>query len=177
MDDIEKIYGEAVGTKNEIVSSNLRLVVSIAKRHVGPTENFFELVSDGNMSLIRAVEKFDFARGNKFSTYASWAIMKNFARTIPGEFKQRDRFRPTSEEVFLARADQRTDSPREAAAGLSKFLRGVHCHPEMDANSQIICIYAYPSCNIYFKISYCIDSPYRHVEHLYIMRFLAWAGE
>ena len=47
--------------------------------------NFFELVSDGNMSLMRAVEKFDYARGNKFSTYASWAIMKNFARTIPDE--------------------------------------------------------------------------------------------
>ena len=47
------------------------------------------------MSLIRAVEKFDYSRGNKFSTYASWAIMKNFARTIPHEFKQRDRFRTT----------------------------------------------------------------------------------
>jgi RNA polymerase primary sigma factor/RNA polymerase sigma factor len=61
------------------------------------------------MSLIRAVEKFDYSRGNKFSTYASWAIMKNFARSIPDEFKQRDRFRPTSEAVFLATADQRPD--------------------------------------------------------------------
>ena len=61
------------------------------------------------MSLIRAVEKFDYSRGNKFSTYASWAIMKNFARTIPDEFKQKDRFRPTSEELFMAREDQRSD--------------------------------------------------------------------
>ncbi|HEY5316091.1 MAG TPA: sigma factor, partial [Pirellulales bacterium] len=73
MDEIERLYEEAVATKNQIIRSNLRLVVSIAKRHVGPVDNFFELVSDGNMSLIRAVEKFDFARGNKFSTYASWA--------------------------------------------------------------------------------------------------------
>ena len=109
MDQIEKLYDEAVKVKNRIVQSNLRLVVSIAKRHVQANEDFFQLVSDGNMSLIRAVEKFDYTRGNKFSTYASWAIMKNFARTIPGEFKQRDRFRPTSEEVFLAHADERTD--------------------------------------------------------------------
>ena len=60
MDEIEKLYDEAVATKNQIVRANLRLVVSIAKRHVGPAENFFELVSDGNMSLIRAVEKFDY---------------------------------------------------------------------------------------------------------------------
>ncbi len=80
MDEIEQLYDQAVSTKNLIVRANLRLVVSIAKRHVGQGDNFFELVSDGNMSLIRAVEKFDYARGNKFSTYASWAIMKNFAR-------------------------------------------------------------------------------------------------
>ena len=93
MDMIEELYSEAVKVKNQIVQANLRLVVSIAKRHVSATEEFFGLVSDGNMSLIRAVEKFDYARGNKFSTYASWAIMKNFARTIPTEFKIRDRFR------------------------------------------------------------------------------------
>ena len=81
----------------------------IAKRHVGPTNNFFELVSDGNMSLIRAVEKFDFSRGNKFSTYASWAIMKNFARTIPEENYRRDRFVTGHEEMFEAAADNRTD--------------------------------------------------------------------
>jgi len=99
----------AVKIKNRIVQSNLRLVVSIAKKHVQAAEDFFTLVSDGNMSLIRAVEKFDYTRGNKFSTYASWAIMKNFARTIPGEYRQKDRFRPTSEEMFLAKADERTD--------------------------------------------------------------------
>ena len=109
MDAIEKLYDEAVKIKNRIVQANLRLVVSIAKRHVAASEDFFQLVSDGNISLMRAGEKFDYTRGNKFSTYASWAIMKNFARTIPGEFKQRDRFRPTSEEVFLAKPDQRTD--------------------------------------------------------------------
>lgn len=109
MDQIEKLYEDAVATKNQIIRANLRLVVSIAKRHVGPADNFFELVSDGNMSLMRAVEKFDFARGNKFSTYASWAIMKNFARTIPDELKHRDRFRTSNEEMFSATEDDRSD--------------------------------------------------------------------
>jgi RNA polymerase primary sigma factor/RNA polymerase sigma factor len=109
MDEIQGLYEEAIKVKNRVVQSNLRLVVSIAKRHVTNSDDFFQLVSDGNMSLIRAVEKFDYNRGNKFSTYASWAIMKNFARTIPDEFRQRDRFRPTSEDMFLATADERGD--------------------------------------------------------------------
>ena len=116
MDEIEGFYDQAVATKNQIIRSNLRLVVSIAKRHVGPVDNFFELVSDGNMSLIRAVEKFDFSRGNKFSTYASWAIMKNFARTIPDELRRRDRFRTSNEEMFSATEDDRTDQYELEAA-------------------------------------------------------------
>ncbi len=109
MERIEKLYEGSVEMKNLIIRANLRLVVSIAKRHVGPVEDFFELVSDGNISLIRAVEKFDYARGNKFSTYASWAIMKNYARTIPGEHRHRDRFRTSHEELFVATEDERTD--------------------------------------------------------------------
>jgi RNA polymerase primary sigma factor len=109
MNEIEKLYDEAVKLKNEIVQANLRLVVSIAKRHVTGTDDFFGLVSDGNMSLIRAVEKFDFSRGNKFSTYASWAIMKNYARTIPDEFKRRDRFRTSQDELFTTKQDVRSD--------------------------------------------------------------------
>ena len=109
LDAIERLQDEAMAVKNQIIRANLRLVVSIAKRHVGPTNNFFELVSDGNMSLIRAVEKFDYARGNKFSTYASWAIMKNFARTIPEENYRRDRFVTGHEEMFESAADGRID--------------------------------------------------------------------
>jgi RNA polymerase primary sigma factor len=109
MDQIEKLFEDSVAVKNKIVQANLRLVVSIAKRHVAPGDDFFGLISDGNMSLIRAAEKFDYARGNKFSTYATWAIMKNFARSIPDEFKYRDRFRTSSEEVFSMHQDNRGD--------------------------------------------------------------------
>lgn len=121
MDKIEKLYEEAVAVKNQLVQANLRLVVSIAKRHVSAGDEFFQLVSDGNMSLIRAVEKFDYARGNKFSTYASWAIMKNFARTIPLEFKHRDRFRTSSDEMFTGAEDDGTDLyQQEVAQNLRK---------------------------------------------------------
>jgi len=116
MDAIEQLYEQASDVKNLIVQSNLRLVVSIAKRHVAATEDFFELVSDGNMSLIRAAEKFDYSRGNKFSTYCSWAIMKNFARTIPVEFRHRDRFRPSLDEYFTTRVDERSDQYEQEVA-------------------------------------------------------------
>jgi RNA polymerase primary sigma factor/RNA polymerase sigma factor len=116
MDRIERFYNESVAVKNQILRANLRLVVSIAKRHVGPTVGLFELVSDGNISLIRAVEKFDYTRGNKFSTYASWAIMKNFARSIPSELRHIDRFRTGQGDVFAGTEDLRGDQQEQEAA-------------------------------------------------------------
>jgi RNA polymerase primary sigma factor/RNA polymerase sigma factor len=93
MDQIEELFGAMTAIRNEIVQANLRLVVSIAKRYVNRAnpDDLFEKCSDGNISLMRAAEKFDYARGNKFSTYASWAIMKNFARTIPTEQRHQSR--------------------------------------------------------------------------------------
>jgi RNA polymerase primary sigma factor len=120
MDQIEKLYVESVATKNRIISANLRLVVSIAKRYVGPTGDFFELVSDGNMSLMRAVEKFDVSRGNKFSTYASWAIMKNFTRTISDALRHRDRFCTSHPEVFSTTMDARADHYEQESAQIRR---------------------------------------------------------
>lgn len=104
---MESLLNDADSIKNLLTRSNLRLVVSIAKRHLKPGVNFFELVSDGNMSLIRAIEKFDYSRGNKFSTYASWAIMKNYARSVPAEHTRLDRFRTGYEEIFYDSEDGR----------------------------------------------------------------------
>jgi RNA polymerase primary sigma factor/RNA polymerase sigma factor len=140
MDEIERLYDEAVKTKNQIVQSNLRLVVSIAKRHVTASDDFFTLVSDGNMSLIRAVEKFDYSRGNKFSTYASWAIMKNFARTIPEEFKHRDRFRTTADELFSAQEDARSDQVELESAQHQRELQIGKILSRLDEREQKIII-------------------------------------
>ncbi len=116
MEVILKYAKDADSIKNDIVQANLRLVVSIAKRYAGGPAHLFELISDGNMSLIRAAEKFDFARGFRFSTYATWAVMKNFARTIPTELRQRTRFLTGGEERLLAIEDLRPNSIRREVA-------------------------------------------------------------
>ena len=120
MGQIEKLYDESVATKNQIIRANLRLVVSIAKRYVGPAADFFELVSDGNMSLLRAVEKFDVSQGNRFSTYASWAIMKNFARIISNVLRHRDRFATSHWEVLSAAEDARTNQYEQESAQIER---------------------------------------------------------
>ena len=125
---IEDLQAQAVAVKDHLINCNMRLVVSIAKKHAAQTDNFFELLSDGNMSLIRAVEKFDFSRGNKFSTYASWAIMKNFARSIPEEKHRRERYVTGHEELFEAAPDNRSDeqemvsSAEQAAHRVNRLL-------------------------------------------------------
>jgi RNA polymerase primary sigma factor len=113
LDHVEELQAKISAVKDLLIRCNMRLVVSYAKKHAGLTDNLFELISDGNMSLIRAVEKFDYARGNKFSTYASWAIMKNFARSIPDEKKRREHFVTGHEELFETKPDFRSDEQEQ----------------------------------------------------------------
>lgn len=128
LDRIEHLVDEAHDAKRRLVRANLRLVVSIAKRHTSATVALFDLISDGNVSLMRAVEKFDFSRGVKFSTYASWAIMKNFARSIPAERTHRDRFLTGQDLTFELSPDQRSDeqeielSHRQMRSAIQKIL-------------------------------------------------------
>jgi RNA polymerase sigma factor (sigma-70 family) len=126
LDQIEAFLRDANLVKELLIRCNMRLVTSIAKRHSGQAENFFELLSDGNISLMRAVEKFDYSRGNKFSTYASWAIMKNFARSIPDEKNRRERFVTGTEEIFDAAEDRRSQEGEVLAAAAQASAKVNH---------------------------------------------------
>lgn len=116
LDEIESLYQDAIETKNLLIRSNLRLVVAVAKKYIGSTGDLFDKVSEGNLSLMRAVEKFDYTRGFKFSTYATWAIKKNYIRAYSNEIKQSDRFRTGQEEVLDASPGHRSDPTSQLAA-------------------------------------------------------------
>lgn len=88
---VEEYLASAEEIKKTIIEANMRLVVSIAGKHLGTGASMGDLVSEGNLSLMRAVEKFDYTRGYRFSTYASWAVVKDFARKIPAEAARFDR--------------------------------------------------------------------------------------
>ncbi|QGJ70598.1 RNA polymerase ECF-type sigma factor [Planctomycetales bacterium 10988] len=105
--EIETCLRESQDLRNELIRSNLRLVVSIAKRFVEAGASFDDLVSEGNMALLRAVEKFDYARGYRFSTYATHAIRRTYHRLWLNRLKDKGRKADSGAEILSDVADYR----------------------------------------------------------------------
>jgi RNA polymerase primary sigma factor len=80
--NLELDMARADDSRRKLIQANLRLVVSVAKKYIGRSMSFMDLVQEGNIGLMRAVEKFDYRRGNRFSTYATWWIRQAVTRAI-----------------------------------------------------------------------------------------------
>ncbi len=133
---VEELKEAIKECRDLLISCNQRLVYSQAKQKLALGENIDDLVSDGNMSLMRAVEKFDYSRGNKFSTYATWAIMKNFARSIPDAKTHKQRYMTGHDELFEAKADVRTDEQEVLATADAARARVNRLLEHLDARTR-----------------------------------------
>jgi RNA polymerase primary sigma factor len=80
--ELEWLANDGSRAKNHLIEANLRLVVSLAKRYTGKGMSFLDLIQEGNVGLIRAVEKFDYQKGYKFSTYATWWVRQAITRGL-----------------------------------------------------------------------------------------------
>lgn len=112
---IERLLHDAEGVRNQIAESNLRLIVAIARRFSNNAGEFEEMVAEGNLVLLAAIEKFDFARGFRFSTYATHAVQRFFYRRWKVQQRRKSVVQSTVEgflnEVASPSSDESLDSP------------------------------------------------------------------
>ena len=114
VEEFERLRIEMAEVRHQIIRANLRLVTSNARRFAGRLSDLAELISVGNLALIRAVDRFDFARGHKFSTYATWAIWNEF-RSDRRDQRLRVRFVPACTAILQDTVDTACRPGRTAA--------------------------------------------------------------
>jgi len=120
----EELRRAAEQVRRILIRCNLRLVVNVAKRHTGPLMRLMDLVSEGNLCLIRAVECYDYRREARFATYGMWALTKHFARVVPEANYRLTAFVTGREELFTGVGDTRENPVErvEAVAHLRHLL-------------------------------------------------------
>jgi RNA polymerase primary sigma factor len=128
LDKIERLQTDAVKLKNQIVETHLRLVISVAKRRATAGYELSDRISDGTFALLRAVDRFDFARGNRFSTYATWAIFNELTQCDRREWRRRKRSVPLRyDSVAMPDVDseqfEQNEARDERRKAVSRLLR------------------------------------------------------
>jgi RNA polymerase primary sigma factor len=109
LEAFETLLSKANATREQIINANLRLVISIAKKYVNAANTFDELISEGNMSLLQAAEKFDISRGNRFSTYATRAIRNNLYHYVLDKHRKRQQVNLAEDEVLTGAVQEGTN--------------------------------------------------------------------
>lgn len=122
---IEGYLTEAEEIKRGIIEANLPLVVSVARKHTTTRISLFDLIGEGNFSLMNAVEKFDYTKGSRFGTFASWIIAKDFAQKMPGLFSSVDKTTAASLADFQREIQTRDTTDFEAIDRVNKSLTRV----------------------------------------------------
>lgn len=129
--DLESLLDRAQRVRDHLIKANMRLVMSIVKKFVTPQQSYEELLSDGAMTLMRAVEKFDFGRGFRFSTYAYRSVARGAYRSMAAARSEEARFTRDAEQWAFEAVDEGSDSSmnertwthlRQLAAGMLQQL-------------------------------------------------------
>ncbi len=138
MDQIERLLARANDVRDQIIKANMRLVISIVKKFVTPKFSFDDLLSDGIVSLMQAVDKFDYSRGFRFSTYAYRAIARNAYRTINDAHKDESRYDAAiSEDLTSIPEQDRTSALDDQQWSRMRTLLG-NLLPHLDRREQFI---------------------------------------
>jgi len=136
LDELDDLERQSRALNRRLVVANQALVIDIARRHIQNGITLDELASEGMMPLLKAVEKFDYTRGYKFSTYASWAIMKHFARVVPEEGRQIKGLVSYSDEGFEGLMPEAAEVDEEAAFHRSRAVQ--RALDQLDAREKSI---------------------------------------
>ena len=138
VDEVERLIDLAESIRDHIIRANMRLAISVVKKFVTPQHSFDDLLSDGIFSLMQAVDKFDFARGFRFSTYAYRAIARNAYRGITTRQKENARFTTeASESVIEIAVDRKESSLDEQSWSNLRALLAKMMH-RLDRREQFI---------------------------------------